>query len=182
MVNSFGFQYHISVGSLDIAVDTGSETLVYTLDADASKFFGLVLPYEFSSVMLKQPFDGNTNYMNIDNLIWGMKPYSSHWIAQGRSTYSQAMPSKIAHDTEQHEVRCCSDTEITGWVQNAGCSVWAESDILGDCYENRTYDESVAICAMAGARLCTVEELEADCTANTGCYHDYDLIWSSTEA
>ena len=30
-----------------------------------------------------------------------------------------------------------------------------------------------------GARLCTRAELQADCTAGTGCGHDGDLVWSS---
>ena len=30
---------------------------------------------------------------------------------------------------ELHEVRCCSDTEITGWTAPVNaCSVWGESD------------------------------------------------------
>ena len=32
----------------------------------------------------------------------------------------------------------------------------------------------------AGARLCTKEELEGNCTRGTGCGHDGELIWSST--
>ena len=30
-----------------------------------------------------------------------------------------------------------------------------------------------------GARLCSKAELEAGCTAGTGCAHDGDMIWTS---
>ena len=83
---------------------------------------------------------------------------------------------------DQHEVRCCSDTNLGGgWRQNGGCDVWAESDgpLMGGCHELKTFIEAAAICSNAGARLCTAAELRADCTAGTGCGHDADLIWSS---
>jgi len=50
---------------------------------------------------------------------------------------------------------------------------------MGGCHSDKTFAEAEAICIKAGARLCTKDELEADCTAGTGCGHDRDLIWSS---
>jgi hypothetical protein len=38
------------------------------------------------------------------------------------------------------------------------------------------------MCADTGGRLCTKEELQADCTAYAGCGHDFDLVWSSSRA
>lgn len=51
-----------------------------------------------------------------------------------------------------------------------GCSVWAESNFrsAGGCVHEATLERATQICAMDGARLCTVAELEADCTAGTG--------------
>ena len=47
------------------------------------------------------------------------------------------------------------------------------------CVHAATYDQAVAMCAADGARLCTVEEMEAGCTMGTGCDHDVDMIWTS---
>ena len=44
------------------------------------------------------------------------------------------------------------------------------------------HEEASAMCAEMGGRLCTAEELLGDCTRDTGCGHNHDLIWSSTEA
>ena len=38
------------------------------------------------------------------------------------------------------------------------------------------------MCADMGGRLCSSVELLADCTRNTGCGHNNEMIWSSTEA
>jgi hypothetical protein len=97
--------------------------------------------------------------------------------------------------SELHEVSCCSDTEILGegagpwrWTRNPGddgsenCLVWAgRDDEHGTgCQHAMNYTNAYAFCDRMGARLCTAEELEADCTRGTGCNHDFDLIISGT--
>jgi len=42
-----------------------------------------------------------------------------------------------------------------------------------------TYSEAVAICEAEGARLCSVTEVESDCTRGSGCLLDAELIWTS---
>ena len=82
---------------------------------------------------------------------------------------------------EPYEVRCCSDSFRAGWTKRTdrGCSVWAESDAWSSCSADKTFAQAKFICeAVAGARLCTVAELEAGCTAGTGCLFDHDLIWA----
>ena len=70
---------------------------------------------------------------------------------------------------ELHEVRCCSDTNLGGgWMKKSGCNVWGESDPAGVCNSEKTFDEAFEICNAVGARLCTKEELLADCTRGTG--------------
>ena len=78
------------------------------------------------------------------------------------------------------QVRCCSNTQLSydDWRKKAGCSVWGGSDKGLDCKRNQTFAQAEAICDGAGARLCTVAELEAGCAAWTGCSHDYDLVWA----
>lgn len=90
---------------------------------------------------------------------------------------------QIAADDEDHEVRCCSDVMIAGWVRNSGCDVWGESDVdNGQCNHGSTFEAAEAVCSEAGARLCTSAELASDCTGGSGCQHDFDLVWSSTPA
>ena len=78
--------------------------------------------------------------------------------------------------TSKHAVRCCSDTAVAGWSKKNGCSVWGASP---GCADDKTYAEASAHCTAAGGRLCTHDELEADCTAGTGCSFDSKDIWSA---
>ena len=63
----------------------------------------------------------------------------------------------------------------------AGSSIYTLSKAVnfGACQHALTYAQNVAWCGAMGARLCTRAELQADCTAGTGCGHDGDLVWSS---
>lgn len=61
--------------------------------------------------------------------------------------------------------------------------MWAESDATemgGVCHRRKNLQEATTICEEAGARLCTAAELQADCTASSGCSFDGQLVWSST--
>ena len=94
----------------------------------------------------------------------------------------------LVHSEELHEVRCCSDGERPGWSERSNlavggrCSVWAESDGPGleECHRQKTFDEAEAICLAAGARLCSVLELQGGCTRGTGCNFDGQLIWAAS--
>ena len=59
------------------------------------------------------------------------------------------------------------------------CSVWGES-AAGSwvCSRDKTFAKAEAICQAAGARLCTVAEVEDGCTVGTGCGYDTQLIWA----
>ena len=78
---------------------------------------------------------------------------------------------------------CCSDTDLGGWASCTvdGATRYAERDAGAlECMSDATQAEAEAACAAVGARLCTLEELEASCGHDTGCGHDWDLIWSSS--
>ena len=84
-------------------------------------------------------------------------------------------PVLEADPNDLHEVRCCSDTNLgSGWIQHPNCiaagftNVWGESDINGVCNSAKTLVEAVDICDAVGARLCSKEELLADCPRGTG--------------
>jgi hypothetical protein len=122
------------------------------------------------------------------------------YVARGNGLDAAA----VCVPTDQgHEVRCCSGTPIyagagenpnQSYQQRNGCEVYAESyvvngmglEILGQwgedttsCLHYQTYSAGYDACAADGARLCTVAEVEADCTAGTGCAHNEDYIWTS---
>ena len=110
---------------------------------------------------------------------------SAHWTGDcGGQTAA-------ADTAERHEVRCCKDSvtkpEGGTWNQYAGrgaicANVWGESeDSSGTCQHALHYGEALAMCDDLGGRLCTAEELLAECTRGSGCQHDRDMIWSSTE-
>ena len=84
-------------------------------------------------------------------------------------------PNDPNDPNDLHEVRCCSDTNLgSGWKQHPNCiaagftNVWGESDINGVCNSAKTLVEAVDVCDAVGARLCSKEELLADCPRGTG--------------
>ena len=79
------------------------------------------------------------------------------------------------------QVRCCSVVKLSPtWGSRAsGCSVWGGSDESWPCAGNKTFAEAKAICQAAGARLCTSTELADGCTAGSGCYFDFELVWGT---
>jgi hypothetical protein len=84
----------------------------------------------------------------------------------------------------QHEVRCCSDANLTGFEQmHFGCP-FAASDLTlaggGGCLGDATFHEAESHCQAVGARLCTRPEIKADCAGATGCDFDAELIWSAS--
>lgn len=104
------------------------------------------------------------------------------WLACGYSgSYACKTPVAMAAVEETHKVRCCADSFIgDGWVKKEGCDVWGESEIGGQCKDAETHQSAAGLCANAGARLCTKDEMTSDCTAGTGCGFDSGMIWTST--
>ena len=81
-----------------------------------------------------------------------------------------------------------SQPNVVTWPISRGMnSVCGESDAgLGEdysvqCFPAATWPEARAICDGTGARLCTVEELQGDVPASTGCNLDVVLNWSSDD-
>jgi hypothetical protein len=113
-------------------------------------------------------------------------------VACGRTTSDSCEGEDVcAPSSEAHEVRCCSDTELAGYQQRNDCEVWAESQFFSVGNQGFSEDEGCVsdadlftaqqTCLADGARLCTLAEMVADCTAGTGCQHDHDMIWTSDE-
>ena len=109
-------------------------------------------------------------------------------LACGATTGTCSGQTVAADSSETHEVRCCSDTDLgSGWTQmttrGAAClNVWGRSeDINGICQNALNYGEALTMCANLGGRLCTTEELLADCADGSGCMFNHELIWSSPD-
>ena len=120
-------------------------------------------------------------------------PGSTVFLACGSSVQACSGQTQTVDisPNETHEVRCCveSSTNPGGWSKHSSgkcaadgfTSTWGESDFSGvGCVHSATYDQAQQICSNAGGRLCTKDELLADCTRGSGCSHDRDMIWSST--
>ena len=123
-----------------------------------------------------------------------------HYEQEAKSRGRAKAVRRCDPPSTKHAVRCCSDTPIascdatncpTGQfgykeVNCAGAKLWVVSDArgadFGGCQRALTFLAATAKCQSIGARLCTYDELTADCTENTGCSFDYELIWSSTNA
>jgi hypothetical protein len=103
----------------------------------------------------------------------------------------------FTHGTGCTSPRSCNElTAVSGtgsWpTQHGDVMVCGESDNgLGPNHTAHCYGASGAtgadvigwsqahtICANAGARMCTIDELEADETQGTGCLHDRAMVWT----
>ena len=62
-------------------------------------------------------------------------------------------------------------TDVTGFSQPDGV----------DCSGLLTYAEALTLVENAGARLPTLQELQADVTKGTGCSYDIELVWTQSE-
>jgi hypothetical protein len=105
-------------------------------------------------------------------------------VSCGNPANNNCLDDYCAPASELHEVRCCSDEQIDNYQQRNECEVWAESQFLsvgegGDgCVHDADLGTAIAVCAVDGARLCTLSEIQGACTAGTGCGHDADSIWT----
>jgi len=90
----------------------------------------------------------------------------------------------------EYGVRCCADTDNGNgkWTQLVpgkcpdifGTSLQDEPDgSWTDQCRSLSWDGAKAACEGIGGRLCTVEEIVADCTSGTGCGLNNEDIWTS---
>lgn len=98
-------------------------------------------------------------------------------------------PSYIMADTSEFAVRCCADRNLM-WEDMQSCDdpmTYGGSYIPfykgfgeGQCHMKATFATAEALCANADARLCTYDELMAECSEGTGCSMNNEFVWSST--
>ena len=73
----------------------------------------------------------------------------------------------------------CGDLGWTNIDQYGSTGVCGASEISGSCSGAVSWAAAEAFCSDAGARLCTVAELQADETRGTGCQSNNALVWTS---
>jgi len=118
-----------------------------------------------------------------------------HALGLGSSQLG-ALTACAPDDGSLNNVRCCATEEALprpaaktcqelGWTNAAtfgDSTVCGETDLaLGGCSGLVTWQGASDICAAAGARLCSADELARDEARGTGCNYDRELIWSSTK-
>lgn len=115
------------------------------------------------------------------NLVWASESTSRHWVTCGERGGCEGHPI-LESDDRLHAVRCCSDTSMQQWKKNEDCdqSVWARSIFEGKCFLKVNYQSAKEICAASNGRLCSMQELESNCAADSGCRLDKEFIWSSS--
>jgi len=126
------------------------------------------------------------NYMVWSSTVGLLSPaVYKYYIVQG---YSKAdcfddidatCTTRAVSIYERFKVRCCADSDPGGWLQEDGCAVYTESNVP-KCVSTDWFS-AVDLCSAAGGRLCTREELEADCSKDGGCGFNRHMVWSSTE-
>ena len=98
-----------------------------------------------------------------------------------------ASPSTLAPTTADQSAQLLVTSALTcdelGWTNAASFGspgVCGESDGFGECSGDLNWPDAAAFCEEGGARLCTVDELEADEARGTGCGFDGLEVWSAT--
>jgi len=112
-----------------------------------------------------------------------LAPTSHYFAVCGKFLRCTEREGEYAVDAE-HEVRCCAESQIDGtFIKKSSCDVWASSKtVLGRCSSNASHSFATSACSGIGARLCTVDELNGNCSSGSGCQFDRAIVWTSTVA
>ena len=70
--------------------------------------------------------------------------------------------------------------EVCGESELALTSDFKQDPSANTCFYEQTHRQADIICRAAGARLCTVSELDKGEAGGTGCGHDTNFVWSAT--
>ena len=106
--------------------------------------------------------------------------------APGRDPLALCAGTCWGQCVRRDEITCNTCADL-GWpVGNHGAgdadTVCGESDDGFSCTTAIVFSEAEQTCMLAGARLCTADELIAKEGQGTGCGHDNRLVWSSSSS
>ena len=87
--------------------------------------------------------------------------------------------------TARHFVSCCTENQNLGSPWKSSCKNKSKHPILanvalrpnGKCYKKKTFQQALAICDGADARLCSPAEILNRCAANSGCKSNQSMMW-----
>ena len=101
-------------------------------------------------------------------MIWTIdscdSPPEYAWLVQADGEVDESTKTrKCAPTSDLSSVRCCSDTDISGFVQAGGCLFWSGTNNETACGMSSTYMQAALSCARVGARLCNATELLSGC-------------------
>lgn len=116
-------------------------------------------------------------------LLHGVRA-ASYWTVVGNPAYDVA-DEAASETTGTATVRCCSiagDSCTSEWPNADGSILGGAGTEADGCFSDQTYAQAEAICSARGQRLCTKVEMDSGVCSGTGCGHDDDLVWTSTEA
>ena len=100
--------------------------------------------------------------------------------APGRDPLALCAGTCWGECVRREEISCSTCTDL-GWrLTGDSDTVCAESDDGFACTTGIVFSEAEETCMLAGARLCTADELIAREGQGTGCGHDNRLVWSSS--
>jgi len=108
---------------------------------------------------------------------------SAHQVVQGRTSWKGwgSEPESYCQRDDNNQAAYSSTKH--GYDLGVGCcSMDGSSGHRPNCKAHpATYDEAEAICAAAGSRLCSAQELLSGLTAKKGCWYDAAYQWTSDE-
>ena len=123
----------------------------------------------------------------------GTTTVSGHELRCGRlhTCAAELDAKRVDSDASLHAVGCCADQDpanasqwctgtwpIDGGSSQATCPVWAQGG-AEDCAD-MTYTAAYTYCQAMGARLCTTQEVEANCLFHRSCAR-YVMVWTSSQ-
>jgi len=130
----------------------------------------------------------NTGCKMNSKMVWSstedIDSIQKHYAVKGasgsncRDTSDPTCTTGIVDGEELRSVRCCAEDDPGEWYRNDGCSVWARSKIK--ICAATDLDTASNFCEVIGGRLCTKQELEANCAKGSGCNMNNKMVWSQT--
>lgn len=122
-----------------------------------------------------------------DNKNWDLYRYRPNTVSNGHFVAKGKASTTGWTDQPDHYCQNDDDDQSTyvglSWYYDIGVGCCSEDGTSGyrpDCDAHpATYQEAADVCNENGYRLCTVEEMENEITAGTGCWYDAQYLWTS---
>eukprot|EP00038_Savillea_parva_P027893 m.62133 g.62133 ORF g.62133 m.62133 type:complete len:1062 (-) comp8063_c0_seq1:183-3368(-) len=163
-----------------LSFDIQANGVVYARAFDPSVIFGSITPGVLQVIVNVAPTSTDGVRVQLDSVVGGSFLNGVELISYN-TTYPP-VPLLSAPTCSNRSVMTCDEL---GWGFRRGhTTVCGESYVLpnaSECATHVTHSEARSICANAGGRLCSVDEIMNDATTGSGCGMDGYRVWSSAE-